>query len=413
MRALYFTSSTALVLLLIALAAPSGRADAELLAGFAVGEITPDYNVPLGGYGGRLGKVMTGVHDPVCARALVLDNGQARLVLVSLDLIGIDRRCREALVRALRGKVDVLPEHLMICATHTHSGPGGLARDLHWWVAMGVYDDALFRRVIRRTVETIEAACAQLQPARLGVQQAPLPGRNRNRRVDQGPVDDAFTLVRVDRADGTPMGVLMNYAAHPTLLGADNMQVSADYPGALCRELERRHGPGFTAVFTNGDEGDLSVCAPEAPTPFERVEALGAALADEVDRRLPAISTNARVLLRGAVTALDLPAPRLPLVFPARVTLQFLQIQDALFLSVPGEMCAEVGNQVKAAVAGHGQACTAILGLANDHLGYFTSAEGFARGGYEAQMNFYGPGIAAILEDGYRKLVTWEDPWGM
>ncbi len=406
------------VLLLGALAAAIGVATPpagarELHAGFAVHDITPARPVPLAGYSGRMGKRSEGVHDPIRARVLALDNGETRMAIVALDMIGVDRRCREALVRALARKIDLRPEHLLVCATHTHNGPGALARDLHWWIATGPYDDRLFRDIVARTAAAIEAAFANLQPARLGVAQDDLPGFNRNRRVDNGPVSSAFTLIRVDRADGTPMGVVVNYAAHPTILSEKEMLLSADFPGALCAELERRHGAGFTALFTNGDEGDMGPSTPGGSTRWERVEAMGKALADEVDRRMPGIPTNTRVLLRGQTATLRLPSPRVPVVFPESVVLQSFQIQDLVLLAVPGEMCADVGRRVRDAVRGRGQSFTAIVGLANDHLGYFTSPEGFERGGYEADMNFYGKGIGRAFEEGFSSLVTVEDPWGM
>ncbi len=406
-----FPRPTAFVLFLLVLAAPAWAG--ELRAGFAKKEITPNKPVPLGGYSARKGKPSEGVHDPIYARALVLDDGESRLALVVLDLIGIDRRCREAVLRALKGKVDLRADQLMMSATHTHSGSGGLARDVHWWIAMGVYDDKLFRETAAATAQAVLDAFAALRPARLGVKLDTLDGFNRNRRVDNGPRDTDFTLLRVDGADGAPMGVLVNYAAHPTILGSDDMLVSADFPGALCRELEQRHGEAFTAIFTNGDEGDMSPNTPGGETQWDRVEAMGRALADEVDKRLPAIQTNSRVLLRAGTRKIRLPTPKIPLIFPGDVLIGYWQVQDAIFLAVPGEMCVDVGVGVKGAVKGLGQASTTIIGLANDHLGYFTSPEGLKRGGYEADMNFYGPDIGATFERGFRALVTFEDPWGM
>jgi len=72
-----------------------------------------------------------------------------------------------------------------------------------------------------------------------------------------------------------------------------------------------------------------------------------------------------------------------------------------------------VGAGLKAAVAGKGQARTVIVGLANDHLGYFASPDGLKRGGYEADMSFYGPKMGETFERAFERLVTFVDPWGM
>src|SRR5256885_16980736 len=86
--ALCLRASAAVLLLLwgCSSAAPEPRVD--FWAGVAAVEITPTRNVPLGGYGGRKGQPMTGVHDPIFAKALWLETPERRICLVTTDLIG-------------------------------------------------------------------------------------------------------------------------------------------------------------------------------------------------------------------------------------------------------------------------------------------------------------------------------------
>src|SRR3954468_4703555 len=78
-----------LLLVLIGGCAPASPAPApEFLAGVAAVDITPSRNVPLGGYGGRKGAPMTGVHDAIHAKALWLETPDAKVCIVTTDLIG-------------------------------------------------------------------------------------------------------------------------------------------------------------------------------------------------------------------------------------------------------------------------------------------------------------------------------------
>src|SRR5688500_17165820 len=65
-------------------------AEAAVRAGVGKAEITPPVGTPLGGYGNALlpGRPAEGVHDPLFAKALVLDDGARRVAIVATDLIG-------------------------------------------------------------------------------------------------------------------------------------------------------------------------------------------------------------------------------------------------------------------------------------------------------------------------------------
>ena len=61
-------------------------------------------------------------------------------------------------------------------------------------------------------------------------------------------------VMRIDDADGRPIAVLVNYAAHPTILAWDNRLLSPDYPGTLRRTVESI--TGATCLFLQGAAGD-------------------------------------------------------------------------------------------------------------------------------------------------------------
>src|SRR6187401_1248079 len=165
----------ALLLLLLAggstLLTPScsapGTADpAPFLAGVAVVDITPTRNVPLGGYGGRKGAPMTGVHDAIHAKALWMETPDAKVCLVTTDLIG-------SLV-SLRDRIKPEDASDVLTASHTHSGPGALVQGF-WELAMGKYDPEFYEELAGKLKQAVEQARAAKQPARLALARGEAP----------------------------------------------------------------------------------------------------------------------------------------------------------------------------------------------------------------------------------------------
>src|SRR3954454_1225837 len=78
---------TILPTLLVALSLPAAAVSADQLKAAAAScEITPPSGFPMWGYAARKDAPSLGALDPLKARALVLDVGDERLAVVSLDL---------------------------------------------------------------------------------------------------------------------------------------------------------------------------------------------------------------------------------------------------------------------------------------------------------------------------------------
>ncbi len=93
-----------------------------LKAGVAKLDITPPVGVRMAGFAGRVFPSLA-VHDPLRARALVLNDGGRRAALVGLDLIGISDQTVAEVRKAAGSSAGIAPEALLIAGTHTHSGP--------------------------------------------------------------------------------------------------------------------------------------------------------------------------------------------------------------------------------------------------------------------------------------------------
>ena len=92
-------------------------------AGFYRVDITPPVGAPLAGFAARQG-VSTGIHDPLFAHALVLDNGTNATAFVSVDVLGLAADFVHRVREMIEARIGLQAQSVMVSATHTHSSTG-------------------------------------------------------------------------------------------------------------------------------------------------------------------------------------------------------------------------------------------------------------------------------------------------
>lgn len=275
-------------------------------AGLARVEITPPVGFPMGGYAARQGP-STGVHDPLFATVLLLKAEGGTVAIISCDLRSFPSERIVALARERK-----LADHVLIAVTHNHSGPMTW-EDKSWPKPNASW----FAETEDKILNAIEEASKKLFPARIaaGFSEIYL-GHNRRKvaadgkvtmvwrnaeRLPTSPIDPTVGVIRVDDETGNPRAVIVNYACHAVILGPDNRQISADYPGYLRQRIEREL-PGALCLFIQGGAGDINPYLdkqPVAENGFGEAEKMGNALAEEslkVIRKLkPAANASAKL----------------------------------------------------------------------------------------------------------------------
>jgi hypothetical protein len=251
----------------------------SLQAGAAVRSITPTGDelagcqLFLGGYGFLKERgCATSARDELSARALALSHGGTSLVMVTLDLPGMGNRQMSAIRQGVSVATGVPTSSVMVHITHTHGGPDfqGL-----WGGVPAGYR----QRVVDQAIAAAVAAVGDLQPVEAHVGSVEVPDLHGNRR-DMPISDNTLSVLNLTRADASTVGTLVNYAAHPTVLGSVRL-AHTDYVGALRDTVEA--DLGGVALYINGAQGDLSPRAPDVPggDAYDRADALGAAIAAE------------------------------------------------------------------------------------------------------------------------------------
>ncbi|NSW52401.1 MAG: neutral/alkaline non-lysosomal ceramidase N-terminal domain-containing protein [Anaerolineae bacterium] len=258
------------------------RSFPEAHAGVARTLITPPRGVYLIGYGDRtVGN--RGVHDDLTATALVFAIGDQQTALVALDVLTIN----EFTVDRIRQALAPLP--IILCCSHTHSGPITYAdaKSSH-------RNQDYVSFLVAQVCNAVRQAQTNLLPVRFEYSRGECDvGINRRERMADGHMeigrnpkgvrDASLQVVSIWRNDGSNerLATLVNYACHGTVLGPDNLLVSADWIGAMRQDLERRMGG--LVLFLQGAAANIN---PDMywddANAFGEVEAQGLRVAESV-----------------------------------------------------------------------------------------------------------------------------------
>jgi len=249
----------------------TASAPASFQAGFSRTEITPPLGTPLAGYfHERLG---TRVRDPLFTRAMALTNAEGEsLIIVGLDLICVDHHFADEAKERIREAVGVPPERVLICATHTHTGP-----EVREFGAKVSINREWLAQLVSRIVETVRHAWEHRREA--FVRHGKIAGdgyvfnrlyRKRDgtetlgRKPDSvgpaGPVDEELgVLGAYDAQTGGLLGCLVNIGIHVDVIGGGSADfISADWPGEIARAISGVYGADVVAIFLQGACGDTA-----------------------------------------------------------------------------------------------------------------------------------------------------------
>ncbi|MFZ0216191.1 MAG: neutral/alkaline non-lysosomal ceramidase N-terminal domain-containing protein [Candidatus Dormiibacterota bacterium] len=227
-----------------------------LLAGVGTADITPPCGVPHGCWGLRSG-LAEGTHDPLLARALLLQEGARRIAIVSVDLVFADEHLTEQIRRRVRQLVGLSADEVLVNAAHNHSAPS-VTRDQPVAALVDQPGFDGYRAALPDLVAGAVYAAHQARvPATVGAATGRAPGVSTNRVTPEADVDDTVTVLRVDAADGQSIALVVGFACHPITMGGHNLLWNADYPGVV-RSVVEATWPDTACLFLQGCAGDLA-----------------------------------------------------------------------------------------------------------------------------------------------------------
>ncbi|MDG3007855.1 hypothetical protein [Paludisphaera mucosa] len=293
-------------------------ADRAFRAGAAAVDVTPFLDDPI--VGNYVAPPAAHVHDPLHARALVLDDGSTRLAFVLVDSVGITREVLDAARKLAAEKAGLPPGNILAAATHTHSATRGGSKE---FLKPDAVPSEYARILSRRIADAIRLAAGNLAPAKVGwgtvdapehlfnrrwllkagetvpnpfggLDRAVMnPGRHPKIHEPAGPTDPQVAFLAVQAPDGRPIALLANYSLH-YVGGVPAGHVSADYFAVFARKVGERLGvdplrdPPFVGVLSNGTSGDVNNIDVQGPPPatppgpYEQMDRVADDLANRV-----------------------------------------------------------------------------------------------------------------------------------
>ena len=232
-------------------------------AGVARCDITPPIGIAHGNWTAQAHQRAEGIDLPLTCTALAATDGQETILLVEWELLysPVGPFLAEAR-RRITELTGVPADHIRLSAAHNHAGPSLVPP---WFEAGAEMVAPYLASLTDRLAGTCLSAWRGMRPARIaaGWGQSTV-NCNRRRPWQPGhplmsPNPDGFSdhsvgVVRIDDETGQPIAILVNFAAHPTILAWDNRLISPDYPGTLRRVVESL--TGATCLFLQGAAGD-------------------------------------------------------------------------------------------------------------------------------------------------------------
>ncbi len=461
MRACLSLGLSCLILLATGCPSPTDTAvepePGPLMAGFSQARIPAPVGIGTAGYGpasadsespySEIYPATTTIHGHPSAKVTVISRGPGfEQIYISWAAVGVFQQLRIALVHELEDRLGRPMDDVVIWgATHTHAGPGRVVD------AGGPFDliaDKFFPEFYERLMDTladqVEAAYADLQPARIGYTFASAPDAHNDRRCEDGGEDyknSTIPIIAVER-DGQIDGLVLAFAIHGTVLDADALTLSGDVAGGIEQAVADGFDHPVQVSMFDSWGADMSPGSPditaaegaELPDGYDRHEQVGMEVAQQVHAVLGDIVFDAEPTLRsqtyrvhidreyigydddtfeydygGVYCGLsgdadcdastieetldhicvpfneDYPAPNQTLFTVG-------QLGDLYFTTFTGEPGTELAEKIMAGMTAHDEVSdTMFLGYTQDYLGYSILEDDWWQGGYEASGALWGP----------------------
>ena len=238
---------------------------ANMEIGFARVGINPPVGVRMGW------QLFEGIETDLYVNAMSISDGKTEIMIVSCDVIGISNEMSARICRKIEQTLGIPASNVMVCAIHTHSGPP--TRPVKGDDVVNGYCKKLESAII----QALKQAHNNARKGKLTLAYGELPGYGFNRRfimsdrtiqthpltldphiiAPEGPDSkDLFVFCAYDEND-KPMGTAINFTCHSTVMERDNDNASSDYPGKLCRFVNKKLGPGTISLFMQGPCGNI------------------------------------------------------------------------------------------------------------------------------------------------------------
>jgi hypothetical protein len=405
----------------------------QLRGGAGKASITPPADVfPYVAQGER---DFVGIHDEVFARALVLDDGERRAAIVTLEVTAVPDA--EQMTKSVAEIVGVPVSNVIVAATHTHNVPlfsyhGGTPNPIQ---------AREIERVRQGALDATRAALSHLQPARISFARGEAWANINNGEQagfktafdPEGPSNKTLDVIRVESQGGEPIAILVNYATHGEVMFRsatknNGYEVSGDIPGAVSRMLEGQTFGAPIVLYSSGAEGDqlplFKSLQPAGQLPATDEGAAGWALLDVQARRVASAAAELITTMQPGASDVDLyaasntvscPGQHLKIDHdtgkvtvedrpPVSIPISMIRINDIAIAGISGDVASQIGAAIRvASPVAHTMVVTMLAGS----VGYILTDANYTHPGHNLAGSPLKSGCAErALTDGMVRLLS-------
>jgi hypothetical protein len=421
--------------------------------GAAKVNITPPVGTHLGGYGNRQ-HPSDDIHDELYASAHVFADDDTTVAIVGADLVDISLQRTHAVREKITALTGIPGSHVMLGMTHAHSGPntkdwgaglpgasvpypGGIPEE-ELTYSLPILDHDYLEELENKLAGVVAMAMQRFQNVVGGIgtgsyglainRRGERDGHVVNSPRPEGLVDHSLPVLRFDNEHGEAVGIIYNYACHPTSM-SDNYAISADYIGPSRSLVEDVYGDDCVVGFLLGCHGDIRPNYTDATgrsfrsATFPELEREGRIMGAEVikvregivPRSLEGVAAASTAIVapfsdpptaeylresleKGAFPDTGRPLPFCKARWAQRILrqleggtlaegleteLQVFRVGHLVFVGFPGEFFLEYGMETRTRVKDIYGLDVVHVSMANDMIGYVPSDREIPRGGYE------------------------------
>ncbi|MEG1462119.1 hypothetical protein [Anaerorhabdus sp.] len=414
--------------------------------GFSKEKINPSLPVQLGGF--AVERISKKIHDDLFVKTMVVNDKEIFKGIIVYDLLAIDHLLLEKLsLEFAKEYIDL--DNFIVGVTHTHSGPMGTVDTKNSSSLMygkdeifGPVDETYIQHLVNQTLLCVKEAIKNVEECtikKISYDEFNI-GRNRNSEELQGD----SKVIAFEITGNKTKNLFVNYACHPTVLNHTNLEVSADYPSSISKNLENDY---HVVLFANGACGDISTRFTRKSSGYEEVQRYGELFVEHfktkskveikhegfnVENHFVKMITKMPLPLEETIRNIETTRQKVIEAKANGVTGKQLRLIEALseganadyvyskyynniketeikvtlvdfcgqlFITVPGEIFSELTNTLRE------KEDIGILGYTNGYLMYITNENAYNNRWYEALSSPFEKGQGEYLVNEIRNII--------
>ncbi len=375
------------------------RAESSIKVGTGVCDLTPPPGTPSAGYAKRLGKAMSGVHDPLLATAILIQSSGKKIAFLGVAHLGFDHGMVKEVKSAFAKNENLKHYEVFLSSSHSHSA-GGAFMDipLIGYMLAGKFDAAIRSFYIEQTVHAAEKASKNMLEAKIGFAHAVVSDITyyRSSWPENFSPPNHLQIMKITSLDNEALAVLFNYALHPTCLGASNDLFSADFIAVTREELKKNLSENLTPLYINGAQAELVPLKELSLDDWENCNQTGKSLATSIKSLWDKTdsSPDLEISTQSLPYTFEIKANPLGLKIPIddyQTELNLIVFnQEHAILTLPGELSSFYEQQLATFAQNLSYKSLSIFGLTNDAQGYIISPEAWEKRTKESELSFGG-----------------------